>query len=142
MAGSTRSIATELFCTDDNDIKQQIKVDSDTLILHILNWVYNPSTLAWERMKQPTVEIAGDLTVTMGDLEALLADHYYQRMKPYTHASGRVKYVCKNTDIDAAEADTDWLCWKFTDAAIPEKEGPRLGAVDAEATVDGLAWNI
>ena len=66
----------------------------------------------------------------------------YSRMKTYSHASGNIKYVCNNTDIDANETDTDWLCWKYTDVAIPDKEGPRVGAVNTEAAVNGLSWNI
>jgi len=106
------------------------------------NRVWNPSTLAWERMKQPVLELTGDLTVTLGDVERLLADQYYLRMKPYAYASGRIKYICRNTDIDANETDTDWFCWKLTDASPPEKEGPRQGAVNNVAAVDGLSWNI
>ena len=126
----------------DDDVFILIAADDQTNTLKIANYCYNPSTLQWERMKQPTVEIEGDLTVTMGDLERLLNDHYYQRMKPYSYASGNIKYLCKNTDIDANETDTDWLIWKFTDADIPEKEGPRTGAVNTEAGIDGLGWNI
>ena len=72
----------------------------------------------------------------------LLGDHFFQRMKPYEHASGNIKYLCKNKDIEALETDADWLIWKFTDADIPTKEGPRIGAVDTEGAIDGLSWNI
>ncbi len=104
-------------------------------------YVYDTGTTSWVAMQQPTLNIENaDLTVTMGDVEKLLAKQYYLRMKPYTHASGRVKYVCRNTDIDAAETDTDWFCWKYSDAAVPEIEGPRQGAVNTEATVNALSW--
>ena len=118
--------------------------DYDEDVFKVALLVYNPATLDWERMKQPILELTGDLTVTMGDVESLLAKSYYKRTKPYIYASGRVKYLCKNTDIDAAEADTDWLCWKYTDADIPEIEGPRTSAagVALVGDVDGLAWNI
>ena len=129
----------------DTKVPVIVAVDEGSQTLRINNWVWNPQASPnpdWERMKQPTLELVGDLTVTLGDVESLLADHYYKRMKPYTHASSRPKYVCKNTDIDANETDTDWFCWKYTDAAIPEVEGPRQGAVNTEGTVDGLSWNI
>lgn len=106
------------------------------------NKVWNTTTLDWDRMKQPILELTGDLTVTLGDVERLLADQYYKRMKSYAYGSTRIKYVCKNTDIDANETDTDWFCWKYTDAAAPETEGPRQGAVNTEAAVNGLSWNI
>jgi len=77
----------------------------------------------------------------MGDVEALLADNYWKRMKPYAHASERPKYICKNTDIDANETDTDWYIWKYSDADLPTIEGPRIGAVNTELVIDGLSWN-
>ena len=123
------------------DYKANIAIDPDYNLLHIFNWVWNPSTLKPERMKQPTINI-GDLTVTFGDVERLLANQYYLRMKPYSYASGRIKYLCRNTDIDAGETDIDWFCWKFTDASPPEHEGPRQGAVNNEAAVNALSWNI
>ena len=116
--------------------------DLDEEVHKVALYVWNTTTVAWERMKQPTIELSGDLTVSMGDVERLLADQYYQRMKVYTHASGRPKYICKNTDIDAELTDTDWFVWKLTDASIPDKEGPRQSAVNAEGTIDALDWNI
>ncbi len=64
------------------------------------------------------------------------------RTKPYTYASGRVKYIGRNTDIDAGETDTDWDIWKYEDAGIPEIEWPRTGAVNTEAAINALSWNI
>jgi hypothetical protein len=122
---------------DEHNIKP-VGGDVDAEGITVLVKYYNPSTLAWERGKQPTLELTGDLTVTLGDVERLLADQYYKRMKPYGHASGRPKYVCRNTDIDANETDTDWFCWKYSDADLPEIEGPRQGAVNTEGTVDAL----
>ena len=126
---------------DTGEIKY-VGMDADSRGLHMNMWVWDTGTTAWARMTQPVVEFSGDLTVTMGDIEALLADNYYKRMKPYTHASGRVKYLCKNTDIDANTTDTDWIIWKYGDSDIPEIEGPRTGAVNTEGVVDALSWNI
>jgi len=75
-------------------------------------------------------------------IAALLSDQLYQRMKPYSYGSGNIKYLCKNRNADALETDVDWRIWKFTDADIPTKEGPRIGAVNTEGTIDGLSWNI
>jgi len=75
-----------------------------------------------------------------GDL--VLKGEYYQRFLPYLHASGRIKYGCKNTNIGAALADTDWECWKYSDADIPTIEGPRTatGGVATEGAIDALSW--
>lgn len=88
------------------------------------------------------VEIWAAVENLLDDLEAHLSDSYYQRMKPYAWSSGRPKYICKNTDIDALETDTDWEIWKYTDAELPEIEGPRTGAVNTEAAINALSWNI
>jgi hypothetical protein len=120
-------------------------IDAETKTLRVNNWVWDPQASpnpTWVRGKQATLELTGDLTVTLGDVERLLANHYYVRMKPYSYSSGRIKYICRNTDIDANETDTDWFCWKYTDASPPEHEGPREGAVNNEAAVNGLSWNI
>ena len=123
--------------------RSKLGYDTDEEVFKTALYVWNTTTLAWDRMSQPTIELsAGDLTVTMGDVERILNDQYYLRMKPYVHASRRPKYICKNTNIDANETDTDWLCWKYSDADIPEIEGPRQGAVNTEGTVDALSWNI
>jgi len=129
---------------NDPDTKAPViaAIDATSKTLRINNWVWDIGTTAWVRMKQPILELAGDLTVTMGDVERILNDQYYKRMKIYAYGSGRAKYICKNTDMEAAEGDTDWFCWKLTDAALPDKEGPRLSAVDAEATIDAKSWNI
>ena len=132
---------------NDPDTKAPViaAIDAETKTLRVNNWVWDPLASpnpAWIRDVGARVTVEGDLTVTLGDVERLLADQYYQRGKTYTHASGRVKYVCRNTDIDANETDTDWFCWKFTDAALPDKEGPRSGAVNTEAAIDALSWNI
>jgi len=102
----------------------------------------NPITLADERMVQPTIELQGDLTVTMGDVEKLLAGHYYKRTKTYNYASGKMKYFCRNTDVDASETDTDWYITKFLDSDVYGDEGPRTGAVNTEAAINALSWNI
>ena len=132
---------------NDPDTKAPVivAVDAETQTLRTNNWVWDPLASpnpTWIRDVGARVTVEGDLTVTMGDVERLLGDQYYARMKIYSHSSGNVKYVCKNTNIDAAESDTDWYCWKFTDADIPDKEGPRQSAVDAEATIDAESWNI
>ena len=83
-------------------------------------------------------------SITGAFVKAELKGQYWNRLFPYTHASGRPLYICKNTDINAVVADTDWVCWKYTDAGIPQVEGPRVatGGIASQAAVDALAWNI
>jgi len=58
----------------------------------------------------------------------------------FEYVSENLKYLCRNTDVDAEETDTDWDVWKFSDADLPTIEGPRTGAVNSEAAVDGFSW--
>jgi len=121
--------------------------EGDAAILKVMNYVWDSDTLQPVKMGQPQI-LADDLTVSMGDVEKLLSgpgmNHYFKRGKNYLDASGNIIYACVNTDIDAAEADTDWLVWKINwnaaGDAIEEFEGPRTGAVDS--TPSGLGWNI
>jgi hypothetical protein len=127
----------------DSEEIRYVGMDEDSRGLHVNQWVWDTGTSAWVRMTQPVV-LADDLTVSMGDVEALLADHYYKRSKTYSYASGRIKYLAKNTDIDALEADVDWLVWKYSDADNADSEGPRTATsgVATVGAIDGLSWNI
>lgn len=148
-------MADELIRLDDNSrmVLSAIDVDTDEIRnlhmdesnrgLFVNLWVWDSVALDWTKMVQPTIEFDGDLTVTMGDVEALLSGHYYKRDKTYSYASGRLKYLARNTDIDAAESDTDWLVWKYEDADNPGAEGPRTSTagVATVGAIDGLSWN-
>lgn len=98
-------------------------------------YFYNKSDDTWYL-------VGVELSASFDDIEDLLAKRYYKRMKPYAWASARPKYIARNTDIDALEIDADWSIWKYTDADLPEIEGPRTGAVNTEAAINALAWNI
>lgn len=74
---------------------------------------YNPDTLAYEYAQRPSIHI-DDLTVSMGDVEKLLAESYW-KLKQFAYDSdGNVEYAGFNTDGSAADGDTDWYVWKYT----------------------------
>ena len=79
-----------------------------------------------------------------GNIAGYLAGAIWQQTYVYAHASGRVKYICRNFAIDAPLAEGSWYVWKFDDAALPRWEGPRIASdgIAAEATVDLLAWGF
>ena len=137
------AILKRLLCiVDDDGNVRTVAGDSDTESLSVNLRVWNPTTLAWERMKQPSIDV-DDLTVTMGDTEKLLAGEYFKRRKLYKDSNGNIEYICRNTDIDAALTDTGWRCFKVvydSDEFITDIEGPLTGAVDSAPS--GLAWNI
>lgn len=101
-------------------------------------YVWNTSTLAWERMQQPVIELSGDLTVTMGDVEKLLAGNYWkdQRME---YSGGNLLYRGLNTTHKTATSATSWYIWKYTFSGedLVRIEGPLTGAWDNRAS---LAW--
>lgn len=74
--------------------------------------VYNPDTLKWEWMQRQAMDI-NDLADSMGDIEKLLSDSYWQLQK-FDYTSGDLDYAGKNTDLSAADGDTDWYIWKYT----------------------------
>jgi hypothetical protein len=128
---------------DSSNEVLNLYADSTSKTLRVNCWVWNTTTLAWERMKQPVIELSGDLEVNLGDVERGVTNQYYKREK-YFYSSGLPIYECKNTDVDANETDTDWLIWKmnWSGGNMTTREGPRTGRVDTQAQVAGLAWNI
>lgn len=112
-------------------------VGGDVPAIIVSPLVYNPSTLQYEWMKQPTVEV-GDLTVSMSDVETLLADAYWKQ-KRYDYTSGNLDYAGHHTSVTAATSDAEWRVYKYTWSGtnITRIQGPITGAWDDRAT---LAW--
>ena len=80
--------------------------------LVVASVVYNPATLKWEWAQRPEIDI-DNLNVSMGDVEKLLASSYW-KIKKFDYTSGDMDYAGFNTDISAADGDTDWYLWKYT----------------------------
>lgn len=64
-----------------------------------------------------------------------------KRRKQYNWSNGNPKYIAYHFDIDANETDTNWEITKYSSDTL-EDEGPRLGAVNTEAVINALDWNI
>ncbi len=77
------------------------------------NFVWNTDGMDWEAMEQPTVEYGGDLTVTMGDVERLLAENYWLNFKYDYNATGDCIYKGMNTSLSATNGYADWYIVKF-----------------------------
>ena len=88
-------------------------VEAGTRTLRINNWVWDVGSVSWIRMKQPSIEYSGDLTVTMGDVERLLAGAYWLNIKYDYNANGELIYKGCNDDLNAANGDTDWYITRF-----------------------------
>lgn len=79
-----------------------------------------------------------------GRVVPAIEEFYFAREKLYYYSDGTLKYKCGHTNADAAETATTWSVWKFvwTAGNMTDKEGPLNGAVNTEAAVNALAWNI
>lgn len=131
-----------LLLRDRNNGKiYQANAEPGTGIQQVQLFVWDPVGMTPVKMQQPTINI-GDLDVTLGDVEALLANRYYLANYFYAYSNGRVKYHCRNIDIDANLTDSDWYIWKYDNAKLPRSEGPRTGAINTEAVINALSWNF
>ena len=143
--GREMSAAFRVIGGEDKDTGERVnlavaEVAPGVYALATVPYMWNTTDLDYDRAVQPGFE-TGDLDITLGDVEMLLADMYWKRTKLF-YSGNNVEYVCYNTDIDANETDTDWYIWKlvYTGNNMTEKEGPRQGAVNV--TPSGLPWNI
>ena len=101
--------------------------------------VWDSDSVSWVRMVQPDLSVnADDLTVTMADVEKLLAANYWKDAR-YEWSSGDLIYKGLHTTHKAATSDTNWYVWKFTwsGSDLERKEGPLTGSWDGKAA---LAW--
>ena len=126
--------------SDEFGPTKNVLVTEDDKILYSANVVWNPlagSAGEWEKEQQAVLNI-GDLTVTFGDTEALLADNYWKDIRRDYVLNNNV-YIGKNTTHKAGTTAETWYIWKntFTDGNLMRTEGPLVGAWDSRT---GLAW--
>ena len=104
-----------------------ILMDPTSFALYMGAWVWNTTTLGWEKMTQPTA-------ATQGDLSA------YWKDKRFDYASGDLDYKGLATTHKASTAAGDlWEIWKYTYLAGSwvRMEGPLTGNWDDRSS---LAW--
>ena len=105
--------------------------------LNVLLHVWNSGTMDWEKFTGLAIS-GDDLTITMGDVEKLLADNYWHDTR-YDFTGNNPIYIGKHTTHDVATSDTGWFIWKFSWSGNnpTRKEGPLVGSWDGRA---GLGW--
>lgn len=124
---------------EDSGDAKLIRIDPDMGGLLVANHVYNTGTGAWEKMQQPIITVDGDLTVTMGDVEKLLAEYYWLD-KRFDWTSGDLDYLGFSTTHKASTSTGNlWYIMKFTwSSGNPTRiEGPLVGNWDGRAA---LSW--
>ena len=105
----------------------------------VYNKVWNTSSLAWDRETQGLRELTGDLTVTLGDVEKLLAGNYWHDAR-YEYSGGNLIYTGLSTTHKAAtDAGNLWWIWKYTwtSGDLVRREGPLNDDWDDRP---GLSW--
>lgn len=71
-------------------------------------------TLSWVRLSKSMMGIeVGDLTVTMGDVEALLADRYWLDERIEYDGDGNPIYIGKNITLGVSEDSTTWYITRY-----------------------------
>lgn len=98
---------------------------------------YNPLTGKYEWSTRPSISI-DDLTVSMGDVEKLLAENYWKQTR-FDWTSGDLDYKGFNLVADASVDATDWYIWKYTwSGGSPTIiQGPLIGTWTGRAA---LSW--
>jgi len=94
----------------DSDEIRQLKLieEGDLSLVPVAVHVYDTTLLEWIRGQQAIINATGDLTVTMGDVESLLAKYYWKNTQVEYNSSNNPIYIGRNTDLSAADGDTDW----------------------------------
>ena len=129
-----------LFGALDPDTGEIIPVSLDDLTggIAVIQYVWDTTLLQWVKMQQPTIN-ADDLTITMGDVERLLAGNYWNDQR-FEFSGDDLIYKGLNTTHKALTSDTDWYILKYTwdGSGNPTRiEGPLVGSWDNRAS---LAW--
>jgi len=109
-----------------DDVPTDILMDPTAFALYVGSWVWNTSTLAWEKMTQP-------IGSTQGDIDA------YWKDQRFDYTSGNLDYKGLHTVHKTAEGTATWEIWKYTwvSGNITRIEGPLTGSWTGRAA---LAW--
>lgn len=70
-----------------------VGMDSTSRTLRIQNWVWNSSTMVWDKMKQPNFQNTGDVYLEVDDLEEYIQDQQLQYQLDDYDVSGNPIYV-------------------------------------------------
>lgn len=100
---------------DISELLVTVIADTVSRSLRTNNWVWNSGTLAWERMSQPqtTINIDGDFTATIGDLEALLIGSYFKDVRYDYDSDDNCIYKGLHLTLGAAESDGSWFIIRY-----------------------------
>jgi len=112
----------------DDNAPNDVNVDPTSGALYNAQWVWNTSTLAWEKMIQP-------VGYTQGELDL------YWKHKLLDFTSGNLDYFGRSTTHKAAtDAGDLWWIWKYTWSGgnLTVIEGPLNDNWDDRAS---LAWD-
>lgn len=133
-----QGVPVQVVYDPDNDEVLMVATSDSGGAPKVYNFVYNPSTLSWERMKQPVVELSGDLTVTMGDVEAATNNTYWRKTLYDYDVNDNVIYKGFHITYNAADSDTSHYIIKYTYTG--DNVTKKQLAVGAWTNRTGLSW--
>ena len=102
-----------VYDSDTDKVVPQKGVEDDGAP-YVLLKVWSVALTDWVKMTQPALELTGDLTVTMGDVEALLADNYWKIIL-VDNTTGNIDYIGKHTVAATAQGTATWHVWRYAD---------------------------
>ena len=114
-------------------------MDLDEEVFKIAGYVWDTDLLEWVRMQQPTIH-ADDITVSMDDVEALLAKDYWHDQRLAYDVSENLEYFGRNITKGEAQTATTWYIFKYiydVNDNMERIEGPLIGSWTGRA---GLPW--
>jgi len=100
---------------DISELLVTVIADSVTRSLRTNNWVWNTGTLSWERMTQPqtTINVDGDFTATLGDVESLLIGNYFKDVRYDYDSDDNCIYKGMHLTLGAATSDGSWYIIRY-----------------------------
>jgi len=84
-------------------------------LLGVMSYVWDPDALTVAKMTQPqtTINVDGDFTATVGDLEALSIGNYFKDVRYAYDGDGNCIYKGQHVTLDASTALTTWYITKY-----------------------------
>jgi len=120
------------------DTVNSVEGDPTVNSKHVTNHVWNPSTLAWEKMAQPVLNANNvDLTGSFGDVEALLAENYWKDERLDYDDNCFLIYKGYNIVKGAATSAATWYLFKYIyngNFNLAQQQGPIVDQWDNRTT--------
>lgn len=110
---------------DISELLVTVIADSVSRSLRTNQWVWSTGSMAWERMTQPqtTINVDGDFTASIGDIEGLLIGSYFKDIRYDYDVDGNCIYKGQHLTLSASQSDVNWyvIRYDYTDGNCTQK---------------------